>query len=127
MKIYVVERGEYSDRETVGAFTSRGKAVAYIEFKLKFCQYQDAYAIYEMVVDEIKVTSDNDMFDVFLKDGIWSAEKTNSIMCNELGKLQKDYFANSAWSGVFFAKDKDHAIKMAQDAYAKMKAEEIGL
>lgn len=132
MKIYVVECGEYSDRGIVGAFTSWEKAVAYIESAIKECMrqeyiYQDAYAIYEIEVDEPKVTSDNDMFEVSLKRGIWSAEETNSIMSNELGELRKGYFANSAWSGVFFAKDKDHAIKMAQDAYAKMKAEEIGL
>lgn len=36
-------------------------------------------------------------------------------------------FSRGDVSGVFFAKDKDHAIKMAQDAYAKMKAVEIGL
>ena len=123
MRIYVVERGEYSDREIMGAFSSREGAVAFIEFKLKFCEYQDAYAIYEMEVDEIKITSDNNMFDVFLSQGVWSAEETNYIADGELG-LEKTY---KSMSGVFFAKDKDHAIKMAQDAYAKMKAEEIGL
>ena len=127
MKVYIVERGEYSDREVVGVFSSREKAVAFIEFDIKKEQYQDAYSICDMIIDEPKVTSDNDMFDVFLKRGIWSAKKTNNMGWRERGTLRKGYFSIGNMSGVFFAKDKDHAIKMAQDAYAKMKAEENGL
>lgn len=134
MKIYVVEYGEYSDRGIVGAFTSRERAVAYIESTIKECMrqeyiYQDAYvyAIHEMEVDEPKVTFDNDMFEVSFMDGVWSASKTDYIGYGELGKIRLAPLSPVDMLGVFFAKDKDHAIKMAQDAYAKMKAEEIGL
>ena len=132
MKVYVVERGEYSDRDIVGVFSSREGAVAFIEFAIKksLCDdypYQDAYEIYEMEVDEPKVTSDNNMFDVFLANGVWDARESDYIAHEELGRLRKSRFSLGDMSGVFFAKDKDHAIKMAQDAYAKMKAEEIGL
>ncbi len=132
MKIYVVECGEYSDRRIVGAFTSREKAVAYIESVIKEYMrqeymYIDAYSIYEVEVDEPKATFDNDMFEVFLIDGVWSASKTDYIGHGELERMRLRAFSLANMSGVFFAKDKDHAIKMAQDAYAKMKAEELGL
>lgn len=132
MKIYVVECGEYSDMVIVGAFTSREKAVAYIESEIKECMrheymYQDAYAIYEMEVDKPMVTFDNDMFDVFLMNGVWYASKTNYIGSEEIERMRKGSFSLGDVSGIFFAKDKDHAIKMAQDAYARMKAKEIGL
>lgn len=127
MKVYIVERGDYSDRNIVGAFSSRKRAVAYIEFKLKSCRYPDSYAIYEMEIDEEKVVSDNNMFDVFFANGVWDARETDYIADGEIGKMGMSPLSFKDMSGVFFAKDKDHAIKMAQDVCAKMKAEEIGL
>lgn len=73
------------------------------------------------------MTSDNDLFNVYLKDGEWSAKEADYIGWKELGCVWKCVSPVADWSGVFFAKNKDHAIKMAQDASAKMKAEKTGL
>lgn len=126
MRIYIVLCGEYSE-SIAGAFSSREGAVAFIEFKLKFCQYPDTYAIYEMAVDEPKVTSNNNMFLVSLVNGVWVAQESDYVEDEEFERLRLLPFSLENMSGVFFAEDKDHAIKMAQDAYAKTKAEEIGL
>ena len=127
MEVYVVERGEYSDREILGVFSTRENAVAFIEFDIKRKQYDDAYAICEITVDETKVTSQNDLFLVHLKNGIWSARQSNGMGWKMLGRMRRDFFSDANYTGMFFAKNKDHAIKMAQDAFAKQKAEEIGL
>ena len=127
MTVYIVERGEYSDREVMGIFSAREKAVAFIQFDINRERYQDAYEISKLTIDEPKVMSDNDMFCVTLEKGIWDAEPTERIGWRELGDMYQRYIFNDRWSGVFFAKDKEHAIKMGQDAFAKAKAARIGL
>lgn len=55
MKVHMVSRGEYSDYQVVGIFSTKEKAEAYIEFSNSFSEgtYDSPFLDAELVVDEL--------------------------------------------------------------------------
>ena len=121
-KIYIVTSGEYSDYHIEAVFTTKEKAVEYVE------QHGTDYNIEEYDLDE----------EVEKKTQLWSI-----VFCIENGKLlegntrsfkedevRDTCFVELSWNGKLYitfyvdADSMDRAVKIARERFAAVKANE---
>ena len=123
MKVYVVQSGEYSDRGIECIFSTREKAELYVE------TYNSCTKWNEADIEEYELDS------VFLDDGrmAFSAEKSRSgkwlVMPCPYEYAKTRYPIINKTNAIIFvyAKDADHALKIAQDIYAEEMAKKEGV
>jgi len=142
LKVYVVTAGEYSSYRIEAIFTEREKAVAYAA--IHSSQYKslciEPYETWDDVVSEGK-----DVFRVYIDDGQFTVRKLpESAFANRGFNFYKEMFVrqypvkakdpegNLLTIGYkrcidVVAKDKAHALKIAQDKWAEHKAQKAGI
>ena len=117
MKVYVITKGCYSSYHIVGVCLDKKKAKEIAE-----AVSEEPRSLYEARVEEY----DTDAFVTGLKyyvsyvDGIWYAG------IDDYDEHQSNY-AYSDKSFIVYAKDKEHAVKIAQDMRAEYIAKESGV
>jgi len=134
MKVYLVESGEYSDRQIDCVFSTYEKAEKYIAH-CKHNKMWSSYCIMDYEVDDDFV--DNDM-EVWYKYEVNMTKGRNHCITNitpiyksdiEHDKIE-EYGGNNSIgyryiNFITYHKDKDLSIKSIEDRYAKAKAEEM--
>lgn len=128
-KVYVVEIGDYSDRYVAGVFSSYSGAVDYIKETVERASANghgvwDTHSIESYNLDTRYSMRRDRMFEIV-------GEFKNS---SSLGVKEVDYirsYGPRVFDGEFrttvFARDEDHALKIAYDQRAKLRAEKLGL
>ena len=113
MKVYVITKGYYSDYHIVGVCLDKKKAKEIAEA---------VSDLYEAYVEEYNTDAFVTGFrhHVNYVDGIWRAG------IDDYDKHQSNY-AYSDKSFIVYAKDKEHAIKIAQDMRAEYLAKQEGV
>lgn len=143
MKLYVVTNGEYSDYHISGVFLSEDKAIAFCANHNHSCldeSWMDPYNIeeYETLDDNIESTNEDFVYRYF----VWVMHLKGITYCDEpvimydrdidqdmkKNKQQdKDYdrreFPRSQQYVYLNRPDRETAIKIVRDRYAKWKAE----
>ena len=118
MKVYIVFEGEYSGRDAIKVFSSLSAAADYIDLHQNQYYCMD---IEEWEVDETPEISNRKIYSVECWRGKWSA--TETLYFDTYKFLRRDGLFNMD----VIAKDEDHAIKIAQDKLAELKAKEAGI
>lgn len=135
--IYVISQGSYSDYHICGVTTDPVRAE---ELRKFYTDQWDEAEIeeYEDGAPEAGELSDLKpiwlaAYHADLKGGFWKcklAHYTNENKPNEYGMSDPKLIRNIGdliFKAYVNAPDEDHALKIAQDQYAKMKAERLGL
>lgn len=123
MKVYVVTQGEYSDYHIVGVTLDKAKAERWVElYKADKCKYDSDATIEEYEADEFG----NDGLYLWEVSAGWGSkdvqiDKNNGYDYGEWYRDDHDYRLT------VMARDKAHALKVAQDKIAMIKAEKEGL
>jgi hypothetical protein len=131
MKIYVVTQGDYSDYHICGAFTDKDVAQKCVDCINTNCKYECDFANIEEYDDNawsevLKVgvpyrviRYENGCIICYMQEGNIEDcyNERNLVIQSDLGTL----------STFVLAKDKDHAIKIASDLFAKYMAEKEGM
>ena len=129
MKVYIVTNGEYSDYHIEAVFLTYEQAVKYIE--IQFSDSWFGFQIEEYEVNQTIPKTDKLMWDVKYENLLWKAERTDEVWRREpilhSERKEWDVYPHDTFYMTVFAKDKWQALKIAQDTYAKMKAEKEGL
>ena len=116
MKVYVIEKGYYSDRHIIGIVESKEEA-EYIcnEFKRGNYTFGDksiAWCEYDTKQLETKMFR----FEVYHEiDGTWKAELDDYDIYDYITENQK---VDNIFDYIIYAKTPQQAIKIAQDMYA---------
>ena len=124
MKVYVIEKGEYSGRHVIGVTDSKEKAKRicesikgkghYDEDSVRYTEYDtDQFTDESFYRYEVNDLGENDWYVSYDEWDTWGSYKQNEI-------LSEDWF-------IVYAHDSDEAIKIAQDMQAKYKAEQAGV
>lgn len=117
MKVYVITKGCYSGYHIVGVCLDKKKAK-----KIAEAVSEEPRSLYEARVEEY----DTDAFvagfryHVSYADDIWYAD------IDDFDEHRNNYAYNDR-SFVVYAKDKEHAVKIAQDMRAEYMAKESGV
>lgn len=137
MKVYVVEIGDYSDRFIDGVFSTRDKAVEHIEREIKRKMDNDhlvwdTHSIEEYEVDLAVTGIRKKMFEARgMINGPIEVKEVEYICSGGLQgsniKIYDDGRIEGKFKSVIFARDIDHARKIAYDQRAKMLAEAMRL
>lgn len=138
-KVYAVTEGEYSDYGICAMFSDRSKAVEYIERQVRSYAsreyiYTGPYYIEEYDLNQEKALGEIRMFYVKgpFAGGTLSIKETDTIDywgSKGLNVKITDYYDSGkrAVEGLFettiFAKDEEHALKIAYDKRAKLAAQ----
>lgn len=129
MKAYIVTSGEYSSYCIEAVFLTYEQAVKYIEI-----QTSDGWSEFQIEEYEINKSApktDKLMWRVKYENLLWKAERTEEMWTGKpilrSDKPSGDVYPYDKFYMTVFAKDKMQALKIAQDTYAKMKAESEGL
>ncbi len=145
MTLYVVTQGEYSDYHIVGIYSDRETAEKIRKYKSvrdDMCEIEE----YELNpnlpkdVDEIKeywVVNAHIRYKLeypirkYLKETVWNTWIEYFMERDSRPDIEytfsKDCYEGKVYISKSIAKDKDHAIKIAQDIRAKVIAEQEGL
>jgi len=129
MKVYVVTEGDYSDYHIEAIFLSYGQAVKYIELHSNEpCYYR---RIEQYDVNRLAPKTDRLMWNVEYNGNLWKTRRTEETTWDEPGlrscRWLDDVYPYDEFHMTVFAKDELHALKIARDVYAKMKAEKEGI
>lgn len=138
MKVYVVTEGCYSDYHIEAVFDSYGKAVAYVEAKAR--RYSD-YQIETYDTESAQVTKERKWFAVHMEGGEWTAVEveehangcytdtySNTFSKKESIRYVDDKpFRINEYDIDVVARDKEHALKIAQDKFTRYKANKAGI
>lgn len=131
MKVYIVTQGDYSAYHIEAVFLTYEQAVAYMEHYVGQRDWVYGMQIEEYEADAEAPKSDKLMWEVEYKKNRWSVRQTDMMADTEpeLNSVRwlDDAFPWDEFSMFTFAKDEMKALKIAQDTYAKMKAEREGL
>ena len=117
MKVYVITKGCYSDYHIVGVSLDKKKAK-----KIAEAVSEEPRGLHKACVEEY----DTDAFvagfryHVSYVDGIWYVD------IDDFDEHQNNYAYNNR-SFIVYAKDKEHAVKIAQDMRAEYMAKESGV
>lgn len=141
MKVYIVTEGCYSDYHIEAVFDSYGKAVAYVEaVASKYRGYSD-YQIETYDTESIQVAEERRWFKVHMEGDEWTVaeveepaqgDRTDVFTANFWKKdstrvINGDTFHISEYNIDVEAKDKEHALKIARDKFARLKANKAGI
>lgn len=150
MKVYVITAGEYSDYHIVGVTTDKSKAKKIhaihtrfnietydtdkLEFNLETIDniLSQGNRCYKVHYNEYKYEMYGDTFKVEPIDsygGYFDDYNENVQKCIDGYVEEYDNYFNNKYSYDFYiiTKDEQHALKIAQDKYAKLKAEKLNL
>lgn len=128
MTVYIVtHEGDYSEY-VEAVFQSREQAVAYIETHIGHSWASLRIEEYEM--DESAPKTDKQMWDVTFMNGRWFAEPTDEATLGKpILRVIEPWLDGKVhtFRANIFAKDKEHALKIASDEFARLKAEREGV
>lgn len=142
MKVYVVTSGEYSEYHVDGVFLSEDKAIAFCANHNHAClgdSCMDPFNIeeYETMEDNIESTSEDIVYRYF----VWGMHYCDAPVIMYDRDIEHDMKTNK-WRDKYYDRtgfpkiqqyvylnrpDRETAIKIVQDRYAKWKAEKEGL
>lgn len=129
MKAYIVTSGEYSSYCIDAVFLTYEQAVKYIEIRTS--DGWSEFQIEEYEINESAPKTDKLMWRVEYENLLWRVERTEEMWTRKpvlhSDKYLGDVYPYDRFYMTVFAKDKMQALKIAQDTYAKMKAEREGL
>lgn len=137
MKVYIVTEGEYSAYHIVRVFSDRNMALAFIEATGRSEMNIEPYDMNEETHDKLKC------FSVAYIDGLFHIHEHRQELFDyhpNFREVSNCYYYMS-WARKFtpkdevvyfpavnvIAKDKVHAIKIAQDKFAEYKARKAGI
>ena len=112
MKVYVIEKGEYSDRGVIGVVETEEEAKQVCS-ALSDGLYDAYYTEYDTKQFSVKTTSFAVRQDA---DGVWDAQPVGE---------EKSQSYPGIWPYIIEATSREQAIKIAQDYIPKMRA--VGL
>lgn len=118
MKVYVIEKGEYSDRRIIGVTLTEEEAN---EIKDTIESYDDT-TVTEYDTDQFKTSLFR--FEVCLPRG---DVEFRFLYENEGKKSHLDYVCGRSAYYIVYAKTREHALKIASDMEARRMAEESGI
>lgn len=138
MKVYIVTEGCYSDYHIEAVFDSYGKAVAYVGAKAS--RYSD-HQIETYDTESVQVVKERRWFKVYMEGGEWLAIEveepapgdytstfhTNVSKKDSIGFIDGKLSHINEYSIDVVAKDKEQALKIARDRFAKYKAGKAGI
>lgn len=128
MTVYIVtHEGDYSEY-VEAVFQSREQAVAYIETHIGHSWASLRIEEYEM--DESVPKADKQMYEVTYINGRWTIEPTDDALYAEPRFREVEPWVDDKQYVCYmtvFAKDKEHALKIASDEFARLKAEREGV
>jgi len=134
--VYLVSSGEYSDYSINGAFSSREKAQAFIEHEQKrqaSARYRDSYDIEEYVLDAYLDQLERGLACYYVSfpdimSGNARVSPTSPTDDDDEGDASQPYRdkPESFWVDVW-AKDKQGALKIANERRAKFLAQREGI
>jgi hypothetical protein len=128
MIVYIVTHGSYSDYGLEGVFSSREKAQEYIDHETKDNEYSEFNDILEVEVDNVYNLKVRDNYkhytiNIDIDGNIWTDiggyswfDLTNKRLYNHFYTIYRD---NSIFFNIV-TKDKEHAIKIANDKRAEL-------
>ena len=136
-KVYAVTAGEYSDYYICAMFSDRSKAIEYIERQARRdgeYRYTGPYYIEEYDLNQEKALGEIRMFCVKgpFVGGVLSIKETDTIDywgSRGLNVKITDYYdpdkrtVEGRFETTIFAKDEEHALKIAYDKRAKLAAQ----
>ncbi len=135
--IYVITQGSYSDYHVCGVTTDPIRAE---ELRKFYTDRWDEAMIEEFIDGAPEAGELSNLKPIWLvtyyadlKDGFWKcklAHYTNENKPNGYDMIDPKYITNIGdlvFDAYVNAPDEQHALKIAQDQYAKMKAERMGL
>lgn len=133
MKVYLVESGEYSDRQIDGVFSTYEKAEKYIAHCKHHDTWETTYCIMEYDIDDNFI--DNDV-EIWYKYEVNMTKGRNHCIDDiipvyksdvEKDKINKynSYGTSKYIEFITYHKDKDLSMKSIEDRYMKAKAEEM--
>lgn len=128
MTVYIVTEGDYSDYHIEAVFQSREQAVAYVEKHIGRSWYPFRIEEYEM--DASAPRTDKQMYEVTYINGRWTIEPTDDALYAEPRFREVESWVDDKQYVCYmtvFAKDKEHALKIASDEFARLKAEREGV
>ena len=121
MKVYVIEKGCYSDRHIIGIVESETEAKNVIE-AIKCGSYNDDSISYEEY-DTHQFADKRFRYNVTDYNGDWEAEYDEYDLWNKY----KENSHESSGSYIIYANSPNQAIKIAQDMRAEELARKSGL
>lgn len=119
MKVYVIQKGMYSDRHIIGIVETMDEAIGIKQAILKN-PYDDDITIDEYDTKQFQINRMRFLVEYYT-DGSWDIEYDEY-------DTWKDFAENSeVWDNTFivYANSKDQALKIAQDMYAQKKYERL--
>lgn len=119
MKVYVIERGDYSDRHIVGVFESREEARNIC--KRLTPEPDESISCVEYDTNQFSANRMRFIVDKFL--GEWDANHDDYDLYNMYTENVCDYEDHY----VIYANSANQAIKIAQDMEAQIRAEKEGI
>ena len=117
MKVYVITKGAYSDYHIVGVSLDKKRAE-----EIAKAVSEEPIDLYRAYVEEY----DTDALAVNLRYGVWFNNGYWNAEPNDYDKYQSNYAYNDH-SFIVYAKDENHAIKIAQDMRAEYLAKQKGV
>lgn len=124
--VYVVTSGDYSEYHIEAVFLTYGQATKYIELHLQDGWYY-GFQIEEYEINRSMPKTDNLMWSVSYKGRRWTADRSDETFVKRpILDVSETQFPSRKYYEFYmtvFAKDKEHALKIARDTYAKAKAE----
>lgn len=125
MKVYVVAEGAYSDYHIEAVLSTKKQARNYI---INHANEYMGYQIEEYELDNGYPETNDKLFEVTMNDGMWEVKDADGWYgCVTKGTRAFYHHEFGTYHNYIHAKDKEHALKIGQDDYAKLKAEKFGL
>jgi len=115
-KVYVVEEGQYSDRQVYAVFSSEKEAEKIID---RF----DAGGVTEFILNDHALKSNMDIWRIRMdKQGNTTSARIENEWCNYENATAKEHWfdANDSLCADVFAKDKEHAVKIVNEKRAQL-------
>ncbi len=128
-KVYLVTSGEYSDYGVNAVFSNEQLAKAYVDIYSREGIYCEEYQIEEYGLDfmEKQLRKGLGAWEV----NIWKDQQPASVSMNDSETIKEhgtEIIEHPTCFSIYcFARDHDHAKKIAQDRFAKFRAEEEGI
>ena len=129
-KVYVVTEGCYSDYHIEVILTNIKQARNYI---INHSDEYTGYQIEEYELDDEYPETNDKLYDVIRRaNGEWNIKDAEDWYgnVNEKARISCDIYAvppRHTYHNYIHARDEEHALKIAQDDYAMLKAREEGL
>ena len=130
MKVYVIMKGEYSERHIVAVTLDKEKAEKLKKYHSSICDeaYVEEYEIDE--TPESVFENQQTVYSVTIEKSGKSLVLPATTHFGETPYKPRFYFSDDrtmTFTAYLTAKDEEHALKAAQDKRAKMLAEMFGL